>query len=288
MRRDFRVARACATEAVRDFRLHEYAPFGWILAVQLLFIALVFLMNTTVGMATAGALGRLVVGDQGVHYPSFFLRLPSVAQRLEAFLYTLPGSVLIPLSLIRIQKPMDAALGSPDVFRARLKQAILPTLVASLANTVLLEIWQAIVNVGPVPIMKATLPGAAGTVVVWVIAVVVAFGVAALFIYIPIVSVLPGQTFRSRLVGGFQEGVRLFRHTVFFIFFFSWPALVFLFVTQLRTAFVLERMRPELVAILVAIYSILISVASYLIYASAARLHWAESEEPAESKEGAS
>ena len=279
MRRDFRVARACATEAIRDFRLHEYAPFGWILAVQALFILLVLFLGSPLGMATAGALGRLVVGSDGIHYPGFFLRLPSVAQRLEAFLYAVPGSVLIPLSLIRILSPSEPELRSRDVAVARLRQAVLPTLIASLANGLLLEIWQWLLTLGPVPIMKAVLPGFAGVAVVWGVAIVVAFSVSALFIYVPIVSLRAGASFRERLVKGFQEGVRLFRHTIYFIFFFSWPALAFLFVAQLRTAFVIAKMRPEIVAVLLLAYAVLISVASYLIYAASVRLHSAEQSE---------
>ena len=283
MRRDFRVARACATEAIRDFRLHEYAPFGWILAVQLLFLLVVQFLDTIWGMATAGSLIRMVLGDNSLHYPGLYLRLPSVAQRLEAFLYTVPGAVLVPLCLIRIQAPMNPELATKAVLGPRLKQAFLPTLIASVVNSLLLELWQMLLKAGPVTIMRVLIPGFAGQAVLWFVAIVVAFGVSALFIYIPIVSVLSDYTtLKDRLVQGFREGVALFRQTIFIIFFFSWPALIFLFMTQMRTGFILDRMRPEIVAILLAVYAILISVATYLIYAAAARLHWAGSKEEEE------
>jgi hypothetical protein len=280
MRRDFRVAKACASEAVRDFRLYEYAPFGLILAAQSIFLALVFTMGTPLGMATAGAIARLVLGDN-IHYPTFFLNLPSVSQRVEAFLYALPGSVLIPLSLIRILKPAHPELGDKAVVRSRLKQAFLPALAAALVNAALLEVWQALLRVGPVPIMKAVMPGFAGQAVTWVIAIVVAFAVAALFLYVPILAVQAGVSLRDACVRGFKEGVRLFPHSVFFIFLFSWPALCFLFLTQMRTGFIVGRMRPEILPLLLFGYSLLISVASYLTYAAAMRLHWAEEKEEA-------
>ena len=276
MRSDFRVARLCAAEAVRDFRLPEYAPFGWILGAQLLFLGLIAALGTPFGMLTAGSIARLVLGDDAIHYPGFLLKLPIVAQRVESFLYAVPGAVLIPLSLIRILLPSEPETSSTAEVRARLKTAVLPTLTASLANLVLLEFWQWGFNQSGVPIMRAILTGFSGAAVTWLIAVLVSFAISTLFIYVPIASVRRGATFRQGLTVGLRDGLLLFRHTYFFILAFSWPALAFLFVTQLRTAFILQRMRPEFVPILLGIYAVLLSVAGYLTYASAVRLHAAE------------
>ena len=276
MRTDFRVARACATEAIRHFHLHEYAPFGWILAAQLVFLGSIAILGTPIAMLTAGSLARLIVGDEAIHYPGFLLKLPIVAQRIESFLYAVPGSLLIPLGLIRIFEVWEEEPSSGAAVRARLRAAFLPTLAASIANFVLLELWQWWLNQSGVPIMKLILAGYPGAMVTWLLAVLVSFAISAFFIYVPILSVQPGATFRRSLIEGLGKGILLFRHTYFFIVAFSSPALAFLFLTQLRTAFILQRTRPELVVVLLAMYSLLLSVASYLTYAWAARLYAAE------------
>jgi sulfite exporter TauE/SafE len=89
------------------------------------------------------------------------------------------------------------------------------------------------------------------------------------------------MTFVGALRGGISEGLRLFKWTVLYLLLFALPALPFLMAIQLGTAFMAERMRPEMIAVVVAIYSILISFATYLTYAAAARLHWASQVEEA-------
>ena len=48
-----------------------------------------------------------------------------------------------------------------------------------------------------------------------------------------------------------------------------------LLVVQSRPGFIVSKMRPELIPIALMLYAVLISAATYLTYAAAARLHWA-------------
>jgi hypothetical protein len=280
MQRNFRVARACAVEAARDFRWREYAPFGWILGVQLLFVLLALNLGTTIGMGTAGAAVRLFTGDPPIHYPTFFLILPNVTSWLEVFLYTIPGAVLIPLAIARIRAPMDPELQGPGL-KPRLRRAVPPTLIAGLVNLGLLFGWQWLFNQALVPLLRASFPGFQGNVTIWGISLLGAYALSAVLLYVPIVAIGPGATLVPALKNGVAEGVKLFKWTLLFVLVFSLPAMPFLLVMQLMVGFISERMRPEMVAVIIAIYSILISLGTYLAYAAAARLHWASQMEEA-------
>ena len=279
MQRNFRIARACAREAVRDFHWREYSPFAWILGAQILFFLLALNLDTPMGMALAGGLTRMIHGKGMLHYPAYFLDLPYVSAIVELFLYALPGSVLIPLALIRIMEPMDASLTRSEAVKARLKRAFLPTIVAATLNVGILYAWQWLINVGPAPLFRASLPGFPGTIVIWIVSVLGAYALSAILIYIPIVAVRPGTTFAAAFRDGFAEGRELFAYTVFLLIAFALPALPFLMITQLKAAFIAERLRPELIAFALALYSMLISIATYFTYGAAARLHWAASAE---------
>jgi len=279
MQRNFRIARACALEAVRDFHWHEYSPFAWILGVQLLFFLLALNLDTPMGMAIAGGLTRMIHGKNMLHYPAYFLDLPFVSAVVELILYSLPGSVLIPLALIRIMEPMDPTLTRGEAVKARLRRAFLPTLVAAALNVAILYAWQWLVNVGPAPLFRASLPGFQGIILVWLVSVLGAYALTAILIYFPIAAVRPRTTFMGAMKAGLSEGRELFGYTVFLLVAFSLPALPFLMITQLKAAFIAERLRPELIAFALALYSTLISIATYFTYGAAARLHWAASAE---------
>ncbi len=274
MERNFRVARVCAVEAFRDFSWREYAPFGWLLGAQLLFLLLALNLDSVVGMGTVGSFVWLFYGDKLLHYPGFFLFLPSITSIVEALLYALPGAVLIPLSLIRIMAPMDATLAKGQATGPRLRKAIGPTLLASIANAALLTGWQWILGHGPAATVQRAMPGIGGDSLLWALSLLGAYTIAALFVYIPIVAVAPGATFREAVAVGLREGLSLLRLTLIIIFFFAFLALPLLYLVQLRVAFIVERLRPELVVLLLALYAAVISFASYLTYAAAARLHW--------------
>src|SRR5262249_46944721 len=125
------------------------------------------------------------------------------------------------------------------------------------------------------PLLRASLPGFGGIVLVWTVSVVGAYALSAILFYIPIVAVRPGTTIPLALRDGLVEGRELFRYTVFLLVAFALPALPFLMITQLKAQFVAERLRPELIAVALALYCALISMASYFTYGAAARLHWA-------------
>ena len=280
MHRNFRVARACGVEAARDFQWHEYAPFAWILGAQLLFLLLVLNLGTPIGMGTAGAAVKLFAGDAPLHYPTLFLYLPTVASWVELILYTFAGAYLIPLSIARIQAPMDPDLQGPG-FKARVKRAWPPTLIALLLTFVVLSGWQWLFNRALVPLIRASFPGLQATAAIWGLSLVVSYCLSALFLYVPILALHPDTSLVKALREGIREGFRLFKWTVLYFFIFALPALPFLMAVQLGTSFLATRMRPEMIAVVIAIYAILISLATYLTYAAAARLHWASQVEEA-------
>jgi hypothetical protein len=275
MERDFRVFRACVSEAIRDFHFREYAPFAWILGAHVLFILFSLFLEATPAMATVGALARAVYGDSAVHYPMFYLFLPALAAIAEGFLYTVPAAVLIPLAMIRTMAPMEPAGARSEPVGDRLRRAWLPTLVVLAANVALLWGWQWVFRNGPGPLITRALPGFPGAALTWLIGILGAYAIAALFIYVPIVAVGRGSTFGSSLAEGMREGFGLFPHTLGFIVLFALPVLPVLLIVQSRPAFIVQRMRPELIPIALIVYAVLISVATYLTYAAAARLHWA-------------
>ena len=275
MKRDVRIARTCAVEAVKDFHFREYAPFAWILAAHLLFLVLALNLEAAPAMASVGAMTRLIFGRESVHYPGFFVYLPSTAAIFEAFLYSIPGAVLIPLALIRTMAPMEPAEIRNQPIGHRLRSAFFPTMVASLVNVGLLTAWQWLYQKGPGPLLTKLLPGFIGDAFAWLVAVLGAYAIAAIFIYVPIVAVRPGTRFGEAIRNGIAEGVRLFWYTFVFIIIYALPVLPVLLIVQSRPAFIVERMRPEIIPIALMVYAVLISAATYLTYAASARLHWA-------------
>lgn len=275
MERDFRIARACVSESIRDFHFREYAPFGWILGAHLLFILAGMFLEAPPAMATVGALSRALYGDSSVHYPMFYLFLPALTAVAEGFLYTVPGAFLIPLAIIRTMAPMEPAGERSEPVGDRIRRAWFPTLLVLAANVALLWAWQWLFRNGPAPLITRALPGFPGAAVAWFVGILGAYAIAAIFIYVPIVAVGRGATVGSALSVGLREGFSLFRFTLFFIFLFALPVLPFLLAVQSRPDFIVARMRPELIPILLLVYAVLISAATYLTYAAAARLHWA-------------
>ena len=95
-------------------------------------------------MATVGAWRGPCSGDAPLHYPDFYLHLPTLAILVDAFLYTVPGAVLIPL----VADPHSAAAGAPS-WRAPLptgawlRRAVPPTLLAWLVQAGFLAAWDA-------------------------------------------------------------------------------------------------------------------------------------------------
>lgn len=273
MRRDSRVAWACVAGAARGFHWREYAPFGWILAAQMLFLVLAVRLDTALSMATVGALAGALLGDAPLHYPDFYLHLPTLATLVDAFLYTVPGAVLIPLSLIRMQRRLEPEPAGTLATGAWLRRAVPPTLVAWLIQVGLLAAWGAAVEAWASQRLTTTLPGDSGFLAGWVLNVLGAYAISAIFIYVPIVAVRDEGTFAQTIRDGLGEGFAVFRHTWLFIVVLSLPALPFLLLAELQAASIVNRLQPELVALLLAIYAALVSIATYLIFGAARRLH---------------
>ncbi len=275
MNRDFRMAWTCANEALRAFRWGEFAPFGWILAAQILFLYLATRMETPLGMGTVGGLTRMLGGDASLHYPRFFSYLPTVASYVEAFLYTVPGSILIPLALIRVERSVWHTTHEGSVLR-RIGAASLPTFAAWLVQAALLFGWQSIVSGWLAGYVQVVLTGFHALLAIWLVSLLGAYAIAALFLYVPIIAIRSGSSLLKVFRRGVREGITFLWSTLFFILFFSWPALPFLLATQLQADTIVRELRPEVVALLLAIYAALMSVATYFTFAAASRFHKAK------------
>jgi hypothetical protein len=269
-----RTAWFCVRESLHDFRLYEWAPFGWILIAQVLFLLAALNLGSVWGMAIVGGVAGLVGrSEQIIHYPTVFILLPSLSSLVEWVLYVVAGSVLIPIALLRIAGPMEG--GPQTEWRQRVGRAILPTLLAGLMNIGLLQLWDWVLTHAVAPVIQPRLPEILGLVVPWFIGALGAYLIAAPFIYVPIHAIHRGSGLGGSLVRGIGEGLRSLWPTFVIIVVCSWPALFALAAAQVNPAVVVRKMRPELVAYLLLAYAILTSLASYLIYASASRLHWA-------------
>lgn len=270
---DFRSARASIGEAWRDFRWLEYRPFMWMMLAELLFLFLASNLATPWGMAGAGYLLRSS-GEPAVHYPASFLYLISTFARMESVLFALAGSFLIPLSLARIQAPMIGipATGPETVRRAW--RAYPVTLVGYVMNVALLIAWEYVLAVGPRRWIESALGGLKGELLIWGLGTLVAFAIAAVFIYIPIRAVEERSKFGDALWGGIREGLKSFLPTFFIVLVFAWPAMLLLAPLQIAPNLIITRVRPELTAILLSLVAVANSFVNYFIFAAASRLHW--------------
>ncbi|MGH7680808.1 MAG: hypothetical protein ACRENN_02355 [Candidatus Eiseniibacteriota bacterium] len=259
--------------AARGFRWAEYAPFGWILGAQAVFLILAVRLDTALSMATVGALAGGLLGDAPLHYPDFFLHLPTLATLVDAFLYTIPGSILIPLSLIRMQRHLEPEVLGNMATKPWLRRAVPPTLFAWLVQAALFAAWDALVEAFSSHRLIAAMPGESGFITAWTLNVLGAYAISAIFLYVPIVAVRDEGTFSQTIRDGLVEGLSVFRHTWLFIVVLSLPALPFLLLAELQAAVIVNRLQPELVALLLAIYAAVVSVASYLIFGTARRFH---------------
>ena len=270
---DLRNARASIRGAWRDFRWVEYRPFAWALAPELLFLFFAMKLDSPWGMAGAGLILR-TVGEAGVHYPTAFLVLSSAFSRFDSVVFALAGSFLIPLGLARIRarKLGEPGVG-PDTTR-RARRAYGVTLVAYVLNVATLIGIELLVEAGPRHWLTGFLGGFNADLLTWLVGVIAAFAVAAVFLYVPIRAVEEGANFQGVLGGGIREGLRSFLPTWLIMLAFSWPALIVLALIQVLPTLIVARFRPELIAVLLGITAVMNSFVNYYIYAAASRLHW--------------
>ncbi len=271
-----------ASGAVADFSWREYAPFGWLLAAESAFLLLATCLGTTWGMATAGRIALLVGGDGATHHPGFFVHLPAVFAYVETAIYTFAGAIVLPVALAGILAPFHASLRTATTRSDRIRGAILPTFLGLLASLGISILWQWVVAAGIAPAFRMFLGAGFNSVAAtWAASSVLGYGFVAMVYYIPIVALRTGGSPGASFSGGLRDGLRLLPATFLFIFLFSVPALIVQLFLQLFPSLIVVRLRPELILVLLFVYAALTSVASYLSYSAAARLHSEESEEVA-------
>ncbi|HMI30270.1 MAG TPA: hypothetical protein VK527_00910 [Candidatus Limnocylindrales bacterium] len=268
------MARASIREAWREFRWPEYRPFAWIMLAELVFIGLASSLGTAWGMKGAGWIMR-TAGEPALHYPASFLFLSYAYARVEAVLFAVAGSFLIPLSLARIAEPeADAASPARLPTAGRALRAYPATFMGFLLSFALLVAWEYLLPLGPSRWLHAFRGGIIGDLLTWIVGVLVAFAIAAIFVYVPVRAVSDGGSFGKSLIGGIGEGLRTLGPTLFIVLLFACPTLIFLAPVQLVPTLLVARFHPELIAILIAIAAVLNSFVNYLIYSAVARFHW--------------
>ena len=273
MRTNVSTAVTCAREAVQDFRLHEYLPFGFILVAQFLFLFLSLNLAAPWGMGTVGWVAKASGGDAVIHYPQFFAFLSNLGALVEAFLYTLPGSFLIPLAIARIMEPTDRALQTPGTLMARVKRAAPPVLLGAILSTTVLAGWQFLLPKGPGPLVRSLAGGGlTGETAFWFTGMLVAYAISTCFLCIPIVAVQDGRGFAYSLIAGFKRSLGVFTFSYAYVVLFSLPALVVLYVTQVFGRQLVSQMRPEVAAVLLCTYAIFINFGTYFLYGATTRL----------------
>ncbi|MGE5179582.1 MAG: hypothetical protein ACM3PF_10840 [Bacteroidota bacterium] len=277
MAREIRSIRAAALEALGSFRLYEFAPLAWILVAELAFLSLAMNLGAAWGMSTAGSLSAALGGEGVLHYPDFYAFLPNLMSDVDAALYVLAGSVLIPLLILRVLQPIDPASFPPGSTGARVRQAILPVLAGTILWVLLTLGWQWVLSQPAVmkglrAVFRGGFVGAAG---ITAVSLVVGYAIWSLFVYIPAVAVQPGRGFGSSLVGGLREGLSNFFPTLLVVIGLQLPAAAILFVLQVMGAFLVRQIQPEIIGVLIGLGAVLSILATYFIYSAAARYYQA-------------
>jgi len=233
-------------------------------------------------MATAGWLTERLAGDRPLHYPEFYRFLPSLITNVEAILFLVAGSVLIPLAIVRILRPIDPTSFPESDTGARVRQAILPVFVGALLCLALIVGWQWVLHQRAVEgTIRSLVRGFTGATVVAALGMLVGYALWTFFIFIPVVAVQPGRSFGSALSGGVREAAANFFPTYLVVIGLSLPAAAVLLVLEVMGNFLVGQIRPEIIGVLVGIYVVCSMFATFFIYAAAARFYQARQVEPA-------
>ena len=278
----FGTVRKCSGDALANFSWRDYAPFAWFLAAELLFLILASNLGSTWGMATAGRIAHLVGGDGAIRNPGFFVHLPAIFAYVETGIYTLAGAVVLPIAVAGVLASFEPSLNDPSVRAARVRGAILPTLLGLLACLGVAILWQWTVGNAIVPVYGMFLgKGLNAVLATWATSAILGFVFVAAVYYVPIVALRAGGSPATTLAGGLREGLRFLPATFLYILLFSIPALVVQAIVQLFPTLIVIRLRPELILVLLLVYAVLTSLATYLSYSAAVRLYESETEEGA-------
>lgn len=273
MPREIRTIRAAAQEALGNFRFYEFAPFAWILAFELVVLALAMNLGTAWGMASVGWLSERIAGDRPLHYPGFYAFLPTLMTNVEAVLYALAGSVLIPLAVIRVLRSIDPASVPPGSTGPLVRKAFFTVLVAALLCEALILGWQWLIAQPAVlralrVVLRGNLLGTAG---VTVLGMLVGYAIWTLFVYVPVLAVRPGVGFGAALGGGIRQALGHYLPTYLVVIALSLPAAAILIVLQTMGAFLVQEIRPEIIGLLMGLYAIFSMLATFFIYSAATR-----------------
>ena len=262
-----------AIDSLRGFRRTEFAPFFWILALQLIILALTTQLDHGWAMNLIAPLVGLVGGEASLHYPIVFGYLSIFMGWVESFGYSVLGAVLIPLALIRFYARTDRALSLGAGAAARLVGAVLPTLLAGLAGTGSIWAFQRYAAPQIMLTLRDTAPQPWGDFIAWLGVILGGYAIISLLLYVPIAAV-QARTNPIRAIGmGIRFGLRAWLPTLGFAIFFGVPAILVQFVLEKQGAFLLTRFRPEALAVFLAIYATATAFATFFTYMMGARLY---------------
>ncbi len=273
MRLSIEDAFSSAFDAARGFRWTEFAPFFWILAVQLAFLALTTQLHAAWAMGLVAPLARLTGGEANLHYPIFFGYISILLGWIESFLYTVPGAVLIPLALLRYYARTDRALSLGAGAGARLVGAFLPTLVAGLMAVGAVWGWQRYAAAIVSSTIQGFVPGSLGGSLGWLAVTLGGYAIIVLMLYVPVAAVQARTNPIRAFTYGIRFGFRSWPLTFAFAVLFGIPAILAQFILERQGMMILTRLRPELVTVFLGIYVTMTSVATYFTYGAAARLY---------------
>ena len=273
MRLSFGDAIGSAFESIRGIRWTEYAPFFWILLLQMLFVVCCTQLQAPWAMSVVAPMARMIGGEGSLHYPVFFAYVSILFGWVESFVYTVPGAVLIPLSLLRFYARSDRALSLGAGAASRLAGAVLPTLVAGALGIGVVLSWQTYVARSVSHFLVAHVAAPFGSLLGWFSATLGGYVIISLLLYVPVAAVQP-RTNPVRAFGlGVRFGFRAWLPTIIYSVFFGIPSLVIQFVVERQGSLLLTRLRPEISLVFLTVYAVVTSVATYLTYLTAARLY---------------
>ncbi|HSQ59218.1 MAG TPA: hypothetical protein VLT84_02100 [Acidobacteriota bacterium] len=264
---------AAALETAQGFRWKEYSPFFLILATQVVFLALATQLHHPWAMAVVAPVATWFGGAGSLHYPIFYGYLSVLMAWVEAFLYAIPGSVLIPLAILRLYARTDRALSLGAGAFARLAGAVFPTLLAGLAGVGCLWGWQRWVAPAAGPFIRNFIPGPSAVFLTWVVAVLGGYLTLSLLLYIPVAAVQARSSLPRAIALGLRFGVRALPVTLILAVAFGLPAIGIQYFLERQSSMILTKLRPETIAVLLAVYAAFTSIATYLTYGMAARLY---------------
>lgn len=283
MAREIRSIRAAALEALGSFRLYEFAPLGWIMAIELIVLFLAMNLGAAWGMGTAGWLSARIAGDGVLHYPDYYVFLPNLMTDLDGALYLIAGSILIPLTVLRVLGAIDPAGFPAAGAGTRLRQAFLPVLTATILWIALTIGWQWVLSQpGVVKGLRSVFRGGfVATLGVTAVGLIVAYAIWTFFVYVPASAVQPGRGFGAAFAGGLREGLANFFPTYLVVIGLQLPAAAVLLVLQAMGSFLVAQIRPEIIGVLIGLSSVLSLLATYFIYSAASRFYEARHGESA-------